>query len=146
MRIRTMGAVAITAVTVAACGSTGGKSAAFLRPPSPVNLSVYINDSRISVSPVSVGAGPIVFVVTNQASHAEALAVSDGSHTLATTAPINPQGTTQVTVNTRPGRYTIAAAPHGATDAELSQSSPIAPATIRVGHERASSSNQVLQP
>jgi len=138
--------MAITAVSVTACGSTGGKSAAFLRPPSPVNLSVYISDSRISVSPASVGAGPIVFIVTNQASHAEALAVSRGSDTLATTAPINPQGTTQVTVNTRPGRYTIGAARRGANDAQLTQGSPIAPATIRVGRKRPSSSNQVLQP
>ena len=138
--------MAITAVSVTACGSTGGKSAAFLRPPSPVNLSVYISDSRISVSPASVGAGPIVFIVTNQASHAEALAVSRGSHTLAATAPINPQGTTQVTVNTRPGRYTIGAARPGVNDAQLTQSSPIAPATIRVGRKRPSSSNQVLQP
>lgn len=138
--------MAVIAAAVAACGSTGGNSAALLRPPSPVNLSVYINDSRISVSPGSVGAGPIVFIVTNQASHAEALAVSRGARTFATTAPINPQGTTQVTVNTRPGRYTVAAAPRGATDAQLTQSSPIAPATIRVGRPRPSSSNQVLQP
>lgn len=146
MHIRTMGAIAVTAAAVAACGSTGGKSAALLRPPSPVNLSVYVSDSRISVSPASVGAGPIVFIITNQARRSEALAVSRGSRTLATTAPINPQGTTQVTVDTRPGRYTVAAAPHGATEAQLTQSSPIAPATIRVGRRRASSGNSVLQP
>jgi hypothetical protein len=138
--------MAITAMTLAACGSTGGKSAALLRPPSPINVSVYVNDARISVSPSAVGAGPVVFIVTNQASHSEALAVSTGSHTLATTAPINPQGTTQVTVDTRPGRYTIQAAPHGASEAQLSVASPIAPATLRVGHPRSSSSNQVLQP
>jgi hypothetical protein len=146
MRITMIGAVAVTAVAVSACGSTGGKSAALLRPPTPVNLSVYINDSRISVSPTKVGAGPIVFVITNQASHAEALAISTGSRTLATTAPINPQGTTQVTVDTRPGTYTVAAAPHGATEAQLTQVSPIAGASIHVGHLRPSSSNQVLQP
>ncbi len=138
--------MAATAIAVAGCGSTGGKSAAVLRPPDPVNLSVYIDNARISVSPSSVGAGPVVFIITNQASRSEALAVSDGSHTLATTAPINPQGTTQVTVNTRPGTYTIQAAPHGATDAQLTQSSPIAPASIHVGRPRPSSSDQVLQP
>ncbi len=141
-----IGAVAVTAAAVAACGSTGGKSAALVRPPSPVNLSVYIDDTRISVSPTGVGAGPIVFVVTNQASRAEVLAITNGSRTLATTAPINPQGTTQVTVDTRPGTYTIAAAPHGATEAQLTQASPIAPASFRVGRPRPNSSNQVLQP
>jgi hypothetical protein len=146
MRIRTIGAMAVSAALVTACGSTGGKSAALLRPPSPVNLSVYISDSRISVSPASVGAGPIVFIVTNQSSQSESLAISDGAHTLASTAPINPQGTTQVTVEVNPGTYTIATAPHGATDAQQSQPSAIAGATLHVGHQRSSSSNQVLQP
>lgn len=145
MRIRTMGAMAITAAALSGCGSTGGKSAAVLRPAAPVNLSVYISDSRISVSPSAVGAGQVVFIVTNQARHAEALAISRGSHTLATTAPINPQGTTQVSVNTRPGTYTVATAPHG-TEAQQSQLSAIAAASVHVGHPRPSSSNQVLQP
>ena len=135
-----------TAVAVAACGSTGGKSAEVLRPPSPVNLSVYISDSRVAVSPTSVGAGPIAFIVTNQGSESHALAISDGARTLATTAPINPQGTTQVTVNVRPGTYVIAAARHGSTEAQQSLGSSIAPAFIHVGRERPSSSNQVLQP
>jgi hypothetical protein len=137
--------MAITVAVVAGCGSTGGKSAALLRPPSPVNLSVYISSSRVSVSPTAVGAGPVVFVVTNQSSQSESLAIGDGSRTLATTAPINPQGTTQVSVDVKPGAYTIATAPHG-TDAQQSQPSGIAGATIHVGRQRPSSSNQVLQP
>ena len=109
MRIRTIGQLAVTALVLTACGSAGGKAASVLRPPSPVNLTVYVNDSRVSVSPTSVGAGPIVFIVTNQASRAEALAISKAgaSQTLASTAPINPQGTTQVSVNFKPGEYTI---------------------------------------
>jgi hypothetical protein len=145
MRIRTIGAMAITATVVAGCGSTGGKSAALLRPPSPVNLSVYISDSRVSVSPNAVGAGPILFVVTNQSSRSQSLAIADGSRTLASTAPINPQGTTQVTVDVKPGTYTIATAAHG-TDAQQSRPPAIAGATIHVGRQRPSSSNQVLQP
>ena len=146
MRIRMIGAMAITALAATACGSTGGKSAALLRPPSPVNLSVYISNSRVSASPTSIGAGPIVFIVTNQASRSESLAISDGSHTLATTAPINPQGTTQVSVDVRPGTYVIATTPHGATEAQQSLASSIAGVSIHVGHERPSSSSQVLQP
>lgn len=138
--------MAFTALAVAACGSTGGRSAAELRPASPVNLSVYISGSRVSISPTAVGAGQVLFIVTNQASRAEALAISRGSQTLATTAPINPQGTTQVSVNTHPGTYTIAAAARGGTDAQRSQSPSIAPASLHVGRPRPSSSNQVLQP
>jgi hypothetical protein len=146
MRIRTIGQLAIIALGVSACGSAGGTAASLSRPPNPVNLTVYVNDSRVSVSPGHVGAGPITFIVTNQASHAEALAISKGGSTLASTAPINPQGTTQVSVDFKPGKYTIATGAQGANDAQLTKQSPIQPASIRIGRERASSSNSVLQP
>jgi hypothetical protein len=146
MRIRTIGQLAIIALIVSACGSAGGESASLSRPPNPVNLTVYVNDSRVSVSPRHAGAGPITFIVTNQATHAEALAISMGGSTLASTAPINPQGTTQVSVDFRPGEYTIATGSHGRNDAQLSKQSSIRPASIRIGRERASSSNSVLQP
>jgi hypothetical protein len=148
MRIRMIAIVGASTLAVTACGSVGGKSAVALRPPTPINLTVYVDDARVSVSPSSVGAGPVVFIVTNQASKAEALAISRSgqSQPLASTAPINPQGTTQVAVNFRPGDYTIATTPHGATDAQLTQTSAIRSASIHIGHERTSSSNQLLQP
>lgn len=134
------------AVAVGACGSTGGQTAALNRPPSPVNLSVYVSGSRVSVSPASVGAGPVVFVVTNQASRAVALAISRGARTLASTAPINPQGTTQVMVDMKPGTYTVAPGTQGENDAQRSEPQGIAAATVHVGRHRPSSSNQLLQP
>ena len=148
MRIRTIGQLTVCALIVSACGSTGGKSASLARPPAPVNLAVYVNDSRVSVSPTSVGAGPVIFVVTNQASHAESLAISKAgaSQALASTAPINPQGTTQVSLTFKPGEYTIATSAHGRTDAQLSEPSPIKSASIRIGRPRPSSGNQLLQP
>ena len=146
MRIRTIGQLAVTALVVSACGSAGGESPSAARPANPVNLTVYVNDSKVSVSPASVGAGPITFIVTNQATHAESLAISMGGSTLASTAPINPQGTTQVSVNFRPGKYTIATGAQGKNDAQLSKQSSIRPASIHIGRERESSDNAVLQP
>jgi hypothetical protein len=146
MRIKTIGQLAVTALIVSACGSAGGQSPSVARPANPVNLTVYVNDSRVSVSPAHVGAGPITFIVTNQASHAEALAISMGGSTLASTAPINPQGTTQVSVDFKPGKYTIATGAQGGSDAQRSKQSSIRAATIRIGRERADSSNSVLQP
>lgn len=148
MRFRMIGTVGISALAVCGCGSIGGKAATAARTPTPVNLTVYVNDSRVSVSPASVGAGPVVFIVTNQASSAEALSISRAGRagTLATTAPINPQGTTQVAVDFRPGDYTIGTTPQGGTDASLSAAPPIRPAAIHIGHARPSSSNQLLQP
>jgi hypothetical protein len=148
MRIRMIGIVGACALVVTACGTAGGKSPTVLRPPTPINLTVYVNDSKVSVSPASVGAGPVVFIVTNQASQAEALAISKSgqAHPLASTAPINPQGTTQVSVNFRPGDYTIATASHGSTDAALSEPASIRSASIHIGRERQSSASSVLQP
>jgi hypothetical protein len=146
MRIRTIGQLALGALVLSACGSAGGQSASLPRPPNPVNLTVFVNDSRVSVSPHTVGAGPITFIVTNQASRAESLAISRGGSTLASTAPINPQGTTQVSVDFKPGRYTISTGPHGGNDAQLSKQSSIRPASIHIGRERDSSGNDLLQP
>jgi hypothetical protein len=148
MHIRTIGIMVACAVAVSACGSVGGRSPIAARPPAPINLTVYVNNARVSVSPESLGAGPVIFIVTNQASRAEALAISRAGQNqpLASTAPINPQGTTQVAVDFRPGDYTIATASHGATDAQLSQASSIRSAQIHIGHERANSSSQLLQP
>ena len=140
-----MGACAFAAT---ACGSVGGKSPSVARPPAPINLTVYVNDARVSVSPETIGAGPVVFIVTNQSSRAEALAISRAGQNqpLASTAPINPQGTTQVAVDFRPGDYTVSTSSRGTTDAQLSQAPPIRSAQIHIGHERATSSNQLLQP
>lgn len=148
MHISRIGIVGASALVLSACGSVGGKLPTVSRPPSPVNLTVYVNDARVSVSPTSVGAGPVVFIVTNQASKSEALAISRAGETqpLASTAPINPQGTTQVAVDFKPGDYTISTAARGATDAQLSQPSAIRSAQIHIGHERANSSNELLQP
>jgi hypothetical protein len=143
-----VGILGITALAISACGSAGGKSPTEGRPAAPVNLTVYVNDSKVSVSPSTTGAGPVVFIVTNQASHSESLAITKPgqNHPIASTAPINPQGTTQVSVDFKPGTYTIATAAHGTTDASLATPSSIRATSIHIGRERPSSSNDVLQP
>jgi hypothetical protein len=153
MRIRTIGQFALSvlvlpfcALVVSACGSSGGTAASLPRPPDPVNLTVFVNDSRVSVSPRSVGAGPINFIVTNQASRAESLAISRGGSTVASTAPINPQGTTQVSVDFKPGIYKVATGPRGENDAQISRQSSIRPASIHIGRPRPSSGGDLLQP
>jgi hypothetical protein len=146
MRIRMIGIVGACTV-VAGCGSAGGTAPTQPRPPSPVNLTVYVNDSRVSVSPSRVGAGPVVFIVTNQASKSEQLAISRAgqSSPIASTAPINPQGTTQVSVNFAPGDYTIATQRRG-NDAQLSEQPTIRSASIHIGRERPNGNNDLLQP
>src|SRR5690349_17877921 len=103
MRRTTIGILGVSAIALAGCGSTK-TFANRPRPPVPINLTVYVSNARVSVSPQAVGAGPVVFIVTNQAARAESLAIRQGGGgSIANTGPINPQGTAQVTVNLRRG-------------------------------------------
>jgi hypothetical protein len=149
MRTRTVVTYTAVLFALAGCGSSG-KFANKPRPAGPVNLTVYVNNSRVSVSPVTAGAGEIVFVVTNQADKAESVTIhpaGDSTRSLANTGPINPQSTAQVTVDfTRPGDYTVATGKSTGTDADLASANTIQPASIHIGKARASSSNQLLQP
>jgi hypothetical protein len=145
MRIRTIGMLAASALAVAGCGSTSS-GATTPRPPTPVNLTVYIDNSSVSVSPNSVGAGPVTFIITNQASQAESLAIlasgSSGGKSLADTGPINPQATAQVTVDfSSQGRYSLSTG-----GANAGSGSGTRPTSIQVGPPRASSDTQVLAP
>jgi hypothetical protein len=149
MRRTTVGTVAVAFLAVSGCGG-GGTFANQPRPATPVNLTVYISNARVSVSPSSVGAGEVVFIVTNQASTAQSMTIhpaGDSSQSLASTGPINPQSTDQVAVDfSHPGEYTVATGAGGGTDAAAATHRAIHPASIHVGTKRASSSNALLQP
>lgn len=147
MRIATIGIFALGAIAVAGCG--GGKHFANdPRPPTPINLTVYITNSRILVSPTSVGGGPVTFIITNQASQAESLTVqsASGGPTLASTAPINPQATSSVQVNFTPGTYSVTTTSGGGTGASQATPSSIQSASLFIGPERENANSVLLQP
>ncbi len=150
MRKTTISTVAVALFAVSGCGSSG-HFANDPRPAVPVNLTVYINNARVSLSPASVGAGEVVFIVTNQANKAESLTIHPAGGTtsqpLASTGPINPQGTGQVAVDiNHPGEYSVSTASSGGTDAALAEQRSITPASLHVGQARPSSSSTLLQP
>jgi hypothetical protein len=154
MRRKTVGMLLATVLAIAACGG-GTKFANNTRPATPINLSVHINDARVLVSPSSVGAGPVSFLVTNQASRTESLRIARSANGagLATTGPINPQATARVIVNFHlPGQYTVAVASggHGRTDAQRAFPTPTPTSTrsaaLHIGRMRPGSSNALLQP
>lgn len=151
MGIRRIGIIVLATGAVAGCGGSGTHFANQPAPPVPINMTVYINDQRVSVSPSFVGAGPVLLIVTNQSSKAQSLTVlpagAAAGQPLADTGPINPQATTQLTVNLNtPGSYTVGTTPDASTEAAASLPTGVRPATVRVGHPRPSGSNTLLQP
>ena len=150
MSRRTITMLALTAVALAACGGGGGHFANLPRPPSPVNVTVYINDQRVSISPSAIGAGPVVFIVTNQASQAESVQILQGGASAAapvtSTGPISPQATAQIKVSLIKGRYTVGIGASGQTEAAQATHSGIQPAVLRIGRPRPNASNQLMSP
>src|SRR5260370_18039849 len=90
------GIIVFATAAIAGCGSSG-HFANRPSPPTPINLTVFINNQRVSVSPSSVGAGPVVLIVTNQANTAQSLtllpAAASAPQPIADTAPITPPAT-----------------------------------------------------
>jgi hypothetical protein len=131
-------ATAAGAIAIAGCGSVvhfRGHS----RAATPVNLSVYIDDSRVTISPRFTGGGPVVFDVTNQSARAASLTITRTSGGVApiSTGPIAPSGTDQVAGNLSAGLYSVAA--------RTASGSPVA-ATLRVGRSRPAGNSALLQP
>ncbi len=147
MRRATIGILALGAFSLQGCGG-GSHFANNPRPPTPVDLTVYINNSRVLVSPSSVGAGPVIFIITNQSSQAESLTIqsSSGGKPLASTAPINPQATSEIQVNFTPGNYTMMTGNPGTTDASQATPSSIQSASLYIGPQRQNGNNVLLQP
>jgi hypothetical protein len=150
MRRTTIGILVVTAAALAGCGS-GSTFANLPRPPTPVDLTVYISNQRVLVSPASVGAGPVIFIVTNGSAKTQALTIqrAAGGGTLAATGPITPQATAQVTVNFMKqdqGDYAITTNPSGGTDAARANPSSIRPGALHIGSPRPSADNVLLQP
>jgi hypothetical protein len=147
MRKTMIGILAATSLGATGCGG-GSTFANKPRPPTPIDLTVYVNNARVSISPTNVGAGPVIFIVTNQAAQNVSLSIqaAGGGESLATTGPINPQATTQVQVAPGPGDYTIAVESGGTNLASQAAQTSITAATLHVGPPRPSSSNVLLQP
>jgi hypothetical protein len=134
------------AVALAGCGSSGGNAVSRVSQPNPLSVSVLITNSRVVASPARFGAGPVLFTVTNQASSARTLQIFRGRDMrVADTAPLNPQGSTQVSLIFNRGRYRLRASSRARTDAQLA-AARTEPLTIVVGRTRRSSGSTLLTP
>jgi hypothetical protein len=136
---RLCAAGALAALALAGCG--GGDYKNENRPPRPINVNAEVSNQRVSLSPGSIGAGPLVLVVTNQSDAAQEITLE--SDTLGgaapgvqqTTGPINPNDTGQIQVDAKQGTYRLRVGDEA-----------IAPAKLTVGAERDTSQNTILLP
>lgn len=134
-----MVAAACAALLLSSCGDEK-PYANKPRPAAPINVAAYISASRVSVSPPSFGAGPVVFIVTNQSATSQGVTFESegggsGSDVTQSTGPINPGDTGEIKLQVLEGTYRMRAT-----------SGAIAPATVTVADRRPSAQNKVLQP
>jgi hypothetical protein len=125
---------------LAGCGG-GDDYANRPRPPAPINVTAAISNSRISISPHSFGAGPIVLIVSNQSSSAQEvtfatdeLGGTEPGRTFSTT-PINPRGVATLKVDAREGDWEL-----------RTEDDAVRAAAVTVGKQRESAQNDLLQP
>jgi hypothetical protein len=128
-------------LALSSCGSSSADYKNDPRPPAPIVLTGFISDQRVSISPRAIGAGPISLIVTNQTSTSQRITLESagpagsGPGVRQQTAPISPRDTATLKADIKPGRYTV----HVAGDA-------IRAARLRVGRQRQSAQNDLLQP
>jgi len=126
-----VGALA-AALAIGACGSSDFKNDP--RPPSPIAVGARIADREVDVSPRTFGAGPVTLTISNQSPDPARL-VLEGP-TDAQSEEIVPNGTTSLQTNLHQGDYTLS-----------NDENPAGrDTTLKVGPQRASSQNQLLEP
>jgi hypothetical protein len=146
VRVFPIAVLAASAVVLSGCGSSGGTAVSRASPPDPLSVSVLITNARVVASPARFGAGPVLFTVTNQATSARNLRIFRArGMRIADTAPLNPQGSTQLTVIFRRGRYRLSAGARPQTNAQpdAPQTEPL---TIVVGRTRRGAGSELLSP
>ena len=128
---------AVLAGGLVACGEDDFENEP--RPPVPLQLTGVITPDRVTVSPNKVGAGPVVITVSNQTDAAHSLML-EGEGIRERVGPINPEATASLQKTLKPGQYTITAGSDQAVERE------IRPATLVIGPERDSASDELLLP
>jgi hypothetical protein len=132
-------ATGLAALALVSCGSSKD-FANDPRPPTPINISAAISDEKVTVSPADFGAGPVTFLIANLTNDPQTVTVetrdlSEKTGMKQSSSVINPQGTATLKVDVKEGDYVV----------HVDHKS-IHEAHIKVGSERNSSQDQLLQP
>ncbi len=140
IRAGALPALCAAGLALAGCGEDDFENEP--RPPVPVQLTGVITEQKVTVSPNELGAGPVVITVSNQtkASHTLTLESADGGTIREQVGPINPLDTATLQRTLEPGEYTVRAGSETAVPREIT------PATLTIGQERKSGSDELLLP
>lgn len=141
MRVRrhALPAVAALAAVAGACGGDGRENS--LRPPVPINVTAAIDADRVRVSPQAFGAGPVVFIISNQSGNAQEVTFETdelGGETggiRRSAGRIAARGTGTLQVDARQGTYVL-----------MTSSRTIRPARIEVTERRPSAQDDLDLP
>jgi hypothetical protein len=127
----------VSAAALSACGDDDFKNDP--RAPVPIELTGVIQPGRVTVSPRSVGAGPVMITISNQTDDPHSVTLSGGSVEQRVNN-VGPSDTTTIRRTLAPGTYEVSAGEAAAVAKE------IRPASLKVGQERPSSSTDVSLP
>ena len=124
---------------ISACGC-GSDYANKPRPATPINVTAAISTKKLSISPKTFGAGPIVLIISNQTGQPQTVTLQtqelggDKPGIKQTSNPIDPHGTGTMKVDVRTGTY------------EVSAKGGVKAASVEVGADRSSAQNELLEP
>ncbi len=120
---------------LAGCGTEEPNSKP--RPAVAVEISGVIQKDRVTISPDSLGAGPILITISNQTGEAHTVTLLEGERARERVGPINPLDTATIQASVERGSYVVRA---GSLDEEIQ------PAILDVGDKREDSNDQLLLP
>ena len=123
----------LVAGSLAACGSKDFPNDP--RPPSPIEVSAKVDSKKVVVSPDRFGAGLVTFTVANLSNSPVRFTI-DGTSKKVSTSEIQPGTPGSLKIQLRQGDYRATAG----------QGASARPAAIKVGPERATSQNKLLEP
>jgi hypothetical protein len=132
--------VVVLAVGLVSCGADEDY-ANKPRPPAPISVTAAIDSTRVRVSPPKFGAGPVVFIISNQSGADQKVTFEtdeiggENGGIRRSTGTIESRSTAQLKVDPREGNYTLSAS-----------GGNVEPATVTVGEARPSSQNDLLLP
>lgn len=136
-KIRVGAFATIAGIAVTGCGTTQHQNEN--RPSSAIILSAAITPAKISISPRTVGAGPVTLVVTNLTAASQQITFESADNSRPgirqQTGPINPQDTATLKARVTPGSYNLRVSGSG-----------VKPATVVFGPERPSAQNDLDIP